>query len=139
MKKLLAAILALVMALGVTTISWADENNYVTIDGLADENGALIHYDTLTAAAKAWRESKSIVTSDGNFGSHPAELTEVESIVWTIHGTVDTGNGEGVIGSVNAAILSGGYIYPAVSIKKIVVKGENNATITDSISAGKGN
>lgn len=139
MKKLLATILALVMALGVTTISWADENNYVTIDGLADENGALIHYDTLTAAAKAWRGSKSIVTSDGNFGSHPAELTEVESIVWTIHGTVDTGNGEGVIGSVNAAILSGGYIYPAVSIKKIVVKGENNATITDSISAGKGN
>ena len=136
---MLAAILALVMALSVTTISWADENNYVTIDGLADENGALIHYDTLTAAAKAWRESKSIVTSDGNFGSHPAELTEVESIVWTIHGTVDTGNGEGVIGSVNAAILSGGYIYPAVSIKKIVVKGENNATIIDSISAGKGN
>lgn len=138
MKKLLATILALVMALGVTTISWADENNYVTIDGLVDGNG-LIHYETLTAAAKAWRESKSIVTSDGNFGSHPAELTEVESIVWTIHGTVDTGNGEGVIGSVNAAILSGGYIYPAVSIKKIVVKGENNATITDSISAGKGN
>ena len=139
MKKLVATILALVMALGVTTISWADENNYVTIDDLVDGNGALIHYDTLTAAAKAWRESKNIVTSDGNFGSHPAELTEVESIVWTIHGTVDTGNGEGVIGSVNAAILSGGYIYPAVSIKKIVVKGENNATITDSISAGKGN
>ncbi|MBD9203601.1 MAG: right-handed parallel beta-helix repeat-containing protein [Clostridiales bacterium] len=138
MKKLLATILALVMALGVTTISWADENNYVTIDGLVDENG-LIHYEMLTAAAKAWRESKNIVTSDGNFGSHPAELTEVESIVWTIHGTVDTGNGEGVIGSVNAAILSGGYIYPAVSIKKIVVKGEDNATITDSISAGKGN
>ena len=138
MKKLLATILALVMALGVTTISWADENNYVTIDGLVDENG-LIHYETLTAAAKAWRESKNIVTSDGNFGSHPAELTEVESIVWTIHGTVDTGNGEGVTGSVNAAILSGGYIYPAVSIKKIVVKGEDNATITDSISAGKGN
>ena len=135
---MLATILALVMALGVTTISWADENNYVTIDGLVDENG-LIHYEMLTAAAKAWRESKNIVTSDGNFGSHPAELTEVESIVWTIHGTVDTGNGEGVIGSVNAAILSGGYIYPAVSIKKIVVKGEDNATITDSISAGKGN
>ena len=139
MKKLLATILALVMALSVTTISWADENNYVTIDGLVDGNGALIHYDTLTAAAKDWRESKNIVTSGNTFGGHPAELTEVESIVWTIHGTVDTGNGEGVIGSVNAAILSGGYIYPAVSIKKIVVKGENNATITDSISAGKGN
>ena len=142
---MLAAILALVMALGVTTISWADENNYVTIDGLVDGNG-LIHYDTLTAAAKAWRESKDIGTQpDGtegasrNFGGHPSELTEIESIIWTIHGTVDTGDGAGVIGSVNAAILSGGYIYPAVSIKKIVVKGEDNATITDSISEGKGN
>lgn len=145
MKKLVATILALVMALGVTTISWADENNYVTIDGLVDGNG-LIHYDTLTAAAKAWRESKDIGTQpDGtegasrNFGGHPSELTEIESIIWTIHGTVDTGDGAGVIGNANAAILSGGYIYPAVSIKKIVVKGEDNATITDSISEGKGN
>ena len=53
MKKLVATILALALAFSVTTISWADENNYVTIDGLVDGNG-LIHYETLTAAAKAW-------------------------------------------------------------------------------------
>ena len=146
MKKLLATILALVMALGLCSVSWADSSGYVTIDGLVDEKNQLVHYQTLTAAAKAWRESKDIGTQpDGtegasrNFGGHPAELTEIESIIWTIHGTVDTGDGAGVIGSANAAILSGGYIYPAVSIKKIVVKGEDNATITDSVSEGKGN
>ena len=32
MKKLLATILALVMALGLCSVSWADENNYVTIE-----------------------------------------------------------------------------------------------------------
>lgn len=131
MKKLLATILALVMALGVTTISWADENNYVTIDGLADENGALIHYDTLTAAAKAWRESKNIVTSGNTFGGHPAELTEVESIVWTIHGTVETGDGAGVVGSNGAgdSIFGGGYFTPAVTVKIVTVKGVDNAKV----------
>ena len=144
MKKWIAAILALVMALGLCTVSWADEKNYVTIDGLVDENGALVHYETLTAAAKAWREKNNIGTQpDGtagatyNFGGHPADLTEVDSIVWTIRGTVDTGNDDNVIGSANAAILSGGYIYPAVAVKKIIVKGEAGATITDSVSAGK--
>ena len=128
---MLATILALVMALGVTTISWADENNYVTIDGLADENGALIHYDTLTAAAKAWRESKSIVTSGNTFGGHPAELTEVESIVWTIHGTVETGDGAGVVGSNGAgdSIFGGGYFTPAVTVKSVTVKGVDNAKV----------
>ena len=32
MKKLLATILALVMALGLCSVSWADENNYVTVE-----------------------------------------------------------------------------------------------------------
>ena len=32
MKKLLATILALLMALGLCSISWADENNYVTVE-----------------------------------------------------------------------------------------------------------
>ena len=32
MKKLLAMILALVMALGLCSVSWADENNYVTVE-----------------------------------------------------------------------------------------------------------
>ena len=128
---MVATILALVMALGVTTISWAAENNYVTIDGLADENGAPIHYDTLTAAAKAWRESKNIVTSGNTFGGHPAELTEVESIVWTIHGTVETGDGAGVVGSNGAgdSIFGGGYFTPAVTVKSVTVKGVDNAKI----------
>ena len=129
MKKLLAAILALVMALGVTTISWADENNYVTIDGLADENGALIHYDTLTAAAKAWRESKNVTTTGNTFGAN--SLGTVEEIAWTIHGTVETGDGAGVVGSNGAgdSIFGGGYFTPAVTVKRVTVKGVDNAKV----------
>ena len=131
MKKLLTMLLALVMVLSVTTISWADENNYVTIDGLIDESGALIRYDTLTAAAKAWRESKNIVTSGNTFGGHPANLTEVESIAWTIHGTVETGDGAGVVGSNGAgdSIFGGGYFTPAVTVKSVTVKGVDNAKV----------
>ena len=124
-------LLTLVMVLSVTTISWADENNYVTIDGLIDESGALIRYDTLTAAAKAWRESKNIVTSGNTFGGHPANLTEVESIAWTIHGTVETGDGAGVVGSNGAgdSIFGGGYFTPAVTVKSVTVKGVDNAKV----------
>ena len=129
MKKLLAAILALVMALGVTTISWADEKNYVTIDGLAGENGALIHYDTLTAAAKAWRESKNVTTTGNTFGAN--SLGTVEKIAWTIHGTVETGDGAGVVGSNGAgdSIFGGGYFTPAVTVKSVTVKGVDNAKV----------
>ncbi len=128
MKKLLAAILALVMALGVTTISWADENNYVTIDGLVDGNG-LIHYETLTAAAKAWRESKNVTTTGNTFGAN--SLGTVEEIAWTIHGTVETGDGAGVVGSNGAgdSIFGGGYFTPAVTVKRVTVKGVNNAKV----------
>ena len=126
---MLATILALVMALGVTTISWADENNYVTIDGLADENGALIHYDTLTAAAKAWRESKNVTTTGNTFGAN--SLGTVEEIAWTIHGTVETGDGAGVVGSNGAgdSIFGGGYFTPAVTVKRVTVKGVDNAKV----------
>lgn len=128
MKKLLATILALVMALGVTTISWADENNYVTIDGLVDGNG-LIHYETLTAAAKAWRESKNVTTTGNTFGAN--SLGTVEEIAWTIHGTVETGDGAGVVGSNGAgdSIFGGGYFTPAVTVKRVTVKGVNNAKV----------
>ena len=48
MKKALATILALVMALGLTTISWADEaTNYVTV------NGGETKYTALTDAIEA--------------------------------------------------------------------------------------
>lgn len=128
MKKLLAAILALVMTLGVTTISWADENNYVTIDGLVDGNG-LIHYETLTAAAKAWRESKNVTTTGNTFGAN--SLGTVEEIAWTIHGTVETGDGAGVVGSNGAgdSIFGGGYFTPAVTVNRVTVKGVNNAKV----------
>ena len=125
---MLATILALVMALGVTTISWADENNYVTIDGLVDGNG-LIHYDTLTAAAKAWRESKNVTTTGNAFGAN--SLGTVEEIAWTIHGTVETGDGAGVVGSNGAgdSIFGGGYFTPAVTVKSVTVKGVDNAKV----------
>lgn len=128
MKKLVATILALVMTLGVTTISWADENNYVTIDGLVDGNG-LIHYETLTAAAKAWRESKNVTTTGNTFGAN--SLGAVEEIAWTIHGTVETGDGAGVVGSNGAgdSIFGGGYFTPAVTVKRVTVKGVNNAKV----------
>jgi len=38
MKKLLATILALVMALGLCSVSWADENNYVTVELIYGSN-----------------------------------------------------------------------------------------------------
>ena len=125
---MLATILALVMALGVTTISWADENNYVTIDGLVDGSG-LIHYDTLTAAAKAWRESKNVTTTGNAFGAN--SLGTVEEIAWTIHGTVETGDGAGVVGSNGAgdSIFGGGYFTPAVTVKSVTVKGVDNAKV----------
>ena len=125
---MVATILALVMTLGVTTISWADENNYVTIDGLADGNG-LIHYETLTAAAKAWRESKNVTTTGNTFGAN--SLGTVEEIAWTIHGTVETGDGAGVVGSNGAgdSIFGGGYFTPAVTVKRVTVKGVNNAKV----------
>ena len=126
---MLATILALVMALGVTTISWADENNYVTIDGLVDGNGALIHYDTLAAAAKDWRESKNVTTTGNTFGAN--SLGTVEEIAWTIHGTVETGDGAGVVGSNGAgdSIFGGGYFTPAVTVKRVTVKGVDNAKV----------
>lgn len=50
----------------------------VTIAGLEGS------YDTLTAAAKAWRESKGVVTSGGTFGMN--SLGSVDSITWVVSG-----------------------------------------------------
>ena len=123
MKKLLSVVLALLMlAVMLPVTAMADDANYCTIEGV---NGK---FDTLTAAAKAWRESKQIVTEGPTLGGHPAELTE-ESIVWNIYGTVPSGDGAGVIGT-SGSILSGGYIYPSITIKSVTVNGNNNATIT---------
>ena len=57
MKKFLAMILALVMALGVTTISWADEaTNYVTV------NGGETKYVTLEDAVAAAEPADGVIT-----------------------------------------------------------------------------
>lgn len=66
-------------------------------------------YASLTAAAKAWRESKGVVTSGSTFGMN--SLGTVDSITWLVSGEVATGDGEGVIGNNGAgqSILGGGY------------------------------
>ena len=104
------------------------------IIGLTDENEKTVTFDTLTAAAKAWRESKGIATSDGNFGGHPTDLT-IDSISWVISGSVNSGDGAGVNGNNNrnGLLLSGGYIYPAVQANSIYVKGVNNAELKNEI------
>ena len=137
MKKFLSIVLALLMlAVMLPVVSLADDANYCTIEGVEGK------FDTLTAAAKAWRESKQIVTEGPTLGGHPAELTEVESIVWNIYGTVPAGDGAGVIGT-SGSNLSGGYITPSITIKNVTVNGYNNAIITKTgdpyVSCGANN
>ena len=125
MKKLLSVVLALLMlAVMLPVVAMADDANYCTIEGV---NGK---FDTLTAAAKAWRESKGVVTEGNTFGAN--NLGTVGSIVWDIYGTVPVGNGAGVAGDNGAGecIFTGGYFTPAVTVSKVTVTGHNNATIS---------
>ena len=125
MKKLLSVVLALLMlAVMLPVVAMADDANYCTIEGV---NGK---FDTLTAAAKAWRESKGVVTEGNTFGAN--KLGTVESIVWDIYGTVPVGDGAGVAGNNGAGdcIFTGGYFTPAVTVSKVTVTGHNNATIS---------
>ena len=111
------------------------------IVGLTDENKKTVTFDTLTAAAKAWRESKGVVTSGSTFGMN--SLGTVDSITWVISGEVAIGDGEGVIGNNGAgqSILGGGYFTPSVTVNNIIVKGVNDAKIAKTgesylVSAG---
>ena len=125
MKKLLSVVLALLMlAVMLPVVAMADDANYCTIEGV---NGK---FDTLTAAAKAWRESKGVVTEGNTFGAN--KLGTVESIVWDIYGTVPVGDGAGVAGNNGAGdcIFTGGYFTPDVTVSKVTVTGHNNATIS---------
>ena len=125
MKKLLSVVLALLMlAVMLPVVAMADDANYCTIEGV---NGK---FDTLTAAAKAWRESKGVVTEGNTFGAN--NLGTVESIVWDIYGTVPVGDGAGVAGDNGAGecIFTGGYFTPAVTVSKVTVTGHNNAAIS---------
>ena len=112
------------------------------IVGLTDENGKTVTFDTLTAAAKAWRESKGVVTSGDRFGANSLNGS-VDSITWVISGEVATGDGEGVIGNNGAgqSILGGGYFTPSVTVNNIIIKGVNDAKIAKTgdsylVSAG---
>ena len=112
------------------------------IVGLTDENEKTVTFDTLTAAAKAWRESKGVVTSGDRFGANSLNGS-VDSITWVISGEVATGDGEGVIGNNGAgqSILGGGYFTPGVTVNNIIIKGVNDAKIAKTgdsylVSAG---
>ena len=125
MKKLLSVVLALLMlAVMLPVVAMADDANYCTIEGVDGK------FDTLTAAAKAWRKSKGVVTEGNTFGAN--NLGTVESIVWNIYGTVPVGDGAGVAGDNGAGecIFTGGYFTPDVTVSKVTVTGHNNATIS---------
>ena len=132
MKKLLSVVLALLMlAVMLPVVAMADDANYCTIEGITEADGTTLkHFDTLTAAAKAWRESKGVVTEGNTFGAN--NLGTVKSIVWDIYGTVPVGDGAGVAGNNGAGecIFTGGYFTPAVTVSKVTVTGHNNATIS---------
>lgn len=89
---------------GESANTWTVEK----MDGYAMIEGLDGWYETLTDAAKAWRESNGVVTSGNTFGAN--SLGTVDSITWTISGVVATGDGEGVIGNNGAgqSILGGG-------------------------------
>ena len=109
MKKLLATILALVMALGLCSVSWADENNYVTVEltygsNVSDEDVATAKgiyankkYDTCKAANEAymalfgvtWEKGYLDVTNTNaplyKYAGVSGSVTEVK---FYIHGTL---------------------------------------------------
>ena len=126
--------------IGITVYATQYTHEYDSFNNTYDENatygtGATIigldgTYDSLTAAAKAWRESKGVVTSGNTFGKN--SLGTVDSIAWVISGEVATGDGEGVIGNNGAgeSILGGGYFTPDVTVNNITIKGVNDAKIT---------
>ena len=125
--------------IGITVYATQYTHENDSVDNTYDEDatygtGATIiglkgTYDSLTAAAKAWRESKGVVTSGGTFGMN--SLGTVDSIAWVVSGEVATGDGEGVIGNNGAgeSILGGGYFTPDVTVNNITIKGVNDAKI----------
>ena len=132
MKKLLSVVLALLMlAVMLPVTAMAEDTNYCTIEGITEADGTTLkHFDTLTDAAKAWRERKGVVTEGNTFGAN--NLGTVGFIVWDIYGTVPVGNGAGVAGNNGAGdcIFTGGYFTPDVTVSKVTVTGHNNATIS---------
>ena len=136
MKKLLSVVLALLMlAVMLPVTAMAEDANYCTIEGITEADGTTLkHFGTLTAAAKAWRESNGIATTGGNMGGHPENLTSVDSISWVISGSVGTGDGTGVVGT-SGSLLSGGYIYPSIAINNVYIRGVNNAELKNELGS----
>ena len=136
MKKLLSVVLALLMlAVMLPVTAMAEDTNYCTIEGITEADGTTLkHFGTLTAAAKAWRESNGIATTGGNMGGHPENLTSVDSISWVISGSVGTGDGTGVVGT-SGSLLSGGYIYPSIAINNVYIRGVNNAELKNELGS----
>ena len=136
MKKLLSVVLALLMlAVMLPVTAMAEGTNYCTIEGITGADGTTLkHFGTLTAAAKAWRESNGIATTGGNMGGHPENLTSVDSISWVISGSVGTGDGTGVVGT-SGSLLSGGYIYPSIAINNVYIRGVNNAELKNELGS----
>ena len=136
MKKLLSVVLALLMlAVMLPVTAMAEGTNYCTIEGITEADGTTLkHFGTLTAAAKAWRESNGIATTGGNMGGHPENLTSVDSISWVISGSVGTGDGTGVVGT-SGSLLSGGYIYPSIAINNVYIRGVNNAELKNELGS----
>ena len=136
MKKLLSVVLALLMlAVMLPVTAMAEDTNYCTIEGITEADGTTLkHFGTLTAAAKAWRESNGIATTGGNMGGHPENLTSVDSIFWVISGSVGTGDGTGVVGT-SGSLLSGGYIYPSIAINNVYIRGVNNAELKNELGS----
>ena len=133
MKKLLSVVLALLMlAVMLPVTAMAEGTNYCTIEGITEADGTTLkHFGTLTAAAKAWRESNGIATTGGNMGGHPENLTSVDSISWVISGS---GDGTGVVGT-SGSLLSGGYIYPSIAINNVYIRGVNNAELKNELGS----
>ena len=136
MKKILSLVLALLMlAVMLPVTAMAEDTNYCTIEGITEADGTTLkHFGTLTAAAKAWRESNGIATTGGNMGGHPENLTSVDSISWVISGSVGTGDGTGVVGT-SGSLLSGGYIYPSIAINNVYIRGVNNAELKNELGS----
>ena len=66
MKKVLATILALVMALGLCSVSWAETTANCTAEGCVHKAAiGTTHYDTLTAAVEAATNGQTIVLVAG--------------------------------------------------------------------------
>ena len=125
--------------ISITVFATQYTHEYDSIDNTYDEGAAYAAgahiaglkgtYDTMTAAAKAWRESKDVVTEGSRFGANT--LGTVDTIAWIVSGEVATGDGAGVIGSNGAgnSILGGGYFTPSVTVNNITVTGVNGAKI----------